>query len=135
MHTGDSLAARFPDRFGKSPGLQALVAAGKTAIYQWDEQGNASVDPEVAELWPQGDSPSTADQVAMRVKEAMADEARRMIDEGIVREASDIDLSMMFGAGLPAPYGGILPMLDREGVSQKVTGARFLPPGVASAGN
>ena len=64
-----------------------------------------------------------------------ADEARRMIDEGVVQEASDIDLSMMFGAGLPSPYGGILPMLDREGVSQKVTGERFLPPGVASAGN
>jgi 3-hydroxyacyl-CoA dehydrogenase/enoyl-CoA hydratase/carnithine racemase len=135
MHTGDSLAARFPDRFGQSPGLQALVAAGKTAIYQWDEQGNASVDPEVLELWPQGDSPSTAEQVATRVKEAIADEARRMIDEGVVKAAEDIDLSMMFGAGLPMPYGGILPMLDREGISQKVTGRRFLPPGVASAGN
>ncbi len=135
MHTGDSLAARFPDRFGRSPGLQALVDAGKTAIYQWDEQGNATVDPEVAALWPQGDSPSTADEVAMRVKEAIADEARRMIDEGVVKAPEDIDLSMMFGAGLPMPYGGILPMLDREGVSQKVTGQRFLPPGVASAGN
>ena len=135
MHTGDSLAARFPDRFGRSPGLQALVDAGKTAIYQWDDQGNASVDPEVLQLWPQGESPSTADEVALRVKEAMADEARRMIDEGVVKAAEDIDLSMMFGAGLPMPYGGILPMLDREGVSQKVTGQRFLPPGVASAGN
>ena len=135
MHTGDSLAARFPDRFGKSPGLAALVEAGKTQIYQWDSQGNASVDPEVLALWPQGDSPSTADQVAQRVKEAMADEARRMIDEGVVKSPMDIDLSMMFGAGLPPPYGGVLPMLDREGVSKKVTGTRFHPPGVASAGN
>jgi 3-hydroxyacyl-CoA dehydrogenase/enoyl-CoA hydratase/carnithine racemase len=135
MHTGESLEERFPDRFSVSPGHRALAEAGKTQIYQWDEQGNASVDPEVLELWPQGDSPSTAEQVAQRVKEAMADEARRMIDEGVVQEPSDIDLAMMFGAGLPAPYGGVLPMLDREGVSQKVTGQRFLPPGVASAGN
>jgi 3-hydroxyacyl-CoA dehydrogenase/enoyl-CoA hydratase/carnithine racemase len=135
MHTGDSLAARFPDRFGKSPGLAALVEAGKTQIYQWDEQGNASVDPEVLALWPQGDSPSTADEVAMRIKKAIADESRRMIDEGVVKSPKDIDLAMMFGAGLAPPNGGILPLLDREGISREVTGQRFHPPGVASVGN
>jgi hypothetical protein len=108
------------------------VEAGKTAIYQWDEQGNQSVDPEVAALWPQGDSPSTADEVAQRVKEALADEARRMLDEGVAQAPQDIDLALIGGAGLPLPNGGLLPMLDREGISEQVTGQRFLPLGVAS---
>jgi hypothetical protein len=30
---------------------------------------------------------------------------------------------------------GLLPVLDREGISKAVTGQRFLPPGLASAGN
>jgi 3-hydroxyacyl-CoA dehydrogenase/enoyl-CoA hydratase/carnithine racemase len=132
LHTAESLAAAFPDRFGTSPGLEKLVEAGKTAIYQWDEQGNQSVDPEVAALWPQGDSPSTADEVAQRVKEALADEARRMLDEGVAQAPQDIDLALIGGAGLPLPNGGLLPMLDREGISEQVTGQRFLPLGVAS---
>ena len=132
LHTAQSLIEAFPDRFTASPGFAALVAAGKPAIYQWDEAGNATVDPEVAALWPQGDSPSTAEQVATRIKEAMADESRHMLDEGVVQAPQDIDLAMIGGAGLPLPHGGLLPMLDREGISERVTGRRFLPPGVAS---
>jgi 3-hydroxyacyl-CoA dehydrogenase/enoyl-CoA hydratase/carnithine racemase len=132
LHTAESLIEAFPDRFTASPGFAALVAAGKPAIYQWDDAGNPSVDPEVAALWPQGDSPSTADEVATRIKQAMADESRHMLDEGVVQAPQDIDLAMIGGAGLPLPYGGLLPLLDREGISQRVTGQRFLPPGVAS---
>jgi 3-hydroxyacyl-CoA dehydrogenase/enoyl-CoA hydratase/carnithine racemase len=132
LHTAESLIEAFPERFKASPGFQAMVAAGKPAIYLWDEQGNASVDPEVAALWPQGDAPSTADEVARRILEAMADEARHMIDDGVVQAPQDIDLAMIGGAGLPLPNGGLLPLLDREGISEHVTGQRFLPLGVAS---
>jgi 3-hydroxyacyl-CoA dehydrogenase len=62
----------------------------------------------------------------------MADEARHMIDEGVVQAPQDIDLAMIGGAGLPLPNGGLLPLLDREGISERVTGKRFLPRGVAS---
>jgi hypothetical protein len=62
----------------------------------------------------------------------MADESRHMLDEGVVQAPQDIDLAMIGGAGLPLPHGGLLPLLDREGISQRVTGQRFLPPGVAS---
>jgi hypothetical protein len=41
---------------------------------------------------------------------------------------------MLLGAGWPFHLGGITPYLDRTGVSEKVTGQRFLPPGVASVG-
>jgi hypothetical protein len=39
---------------------------------------------------------------------------------------------MLLGAGWPFHLGGITPYLDREGVSERVTGTRFLEPGVAS---
>jgi hypothetical protein len=55
-----------------------------------------------------------------------------MLDEGVVAEAQDIDLCMLLGAGWPFHLGGITPYLDRTGVSEKVTGQRFLAPGVAS---
>lgn len=134
LHTAESLIRSFPDRFSTSPGFEALVAAGKPGVYVWDQQGNQSVDPEVAELWKQGDSPSTADQVARRIREALAAEARLMVDEGVVKAPEDIDLAMIGGAGF-AVNSGLLPVLDREGISKAVTGQRFLPPGLASAGN
>ena len=39
----------------------------------------------------------------------------------------DIDLAMITGAGFQFWNGGIIPLLDREGISQKVVGHRFLP--------
>ena len=134
QHVAESLHTAFPDRFSVSPALEGLVKAGNTAIYTWDDQGNASVDPEVLEIWQRGDSPSTADGVARRMQEAMADEARRMIDEGVVQAPEDIDLAVIGGIGF-TPNGGLLPTLDRLGISKAVTGQRFLPPGVASVGS
>jgi hypothetical protein len=55
-----------------------------------------------------------------------------MLDEGVVAEPQDIDLCLIIGAGWPLHLGGITPYLDREGISEKVTGGRVLPRGVAS---
>jgi 3-hydroxyacyl-CoA dehydrogenase len=66
------------------------------------------------------------------VLEALADETNRMLEEGVVSEVQDIDLGMITGAGWPFWLGGLSPYLDREGVSEKVNGKRFLPVGVAS---
>jgi hypothetical protein len=79
-----------------------------------------------------GDAPLTADEVRGQALGALAQEARLMLDEGVVAEAQDIDLCLLLGAGWPFHLGGITPYLDRVGVSDKVTGRRFLEPGVAS---
>ncbi|CAB4947516.1 unannotated protein [freshwater metagenome] len=50
----------------------------------------------------------------------------------MVAEAADIDLCMLLGAGWPFHLGGVTPYLDRTGTSERVTGQRFLPRGVAS---
>jgi 3-hydroxyacyl-CoA dehydrogenase/enoyl-CoA hydratase/carnithine racemase len=131
LHVAETLHEAFPDRFGVSENLGRLVAAGKTGIFTWDS-GTQEVDPEVAALFQQGDSPLTEEQVRDRALEAIAQEIRIMLDEGVVAEAQDIDLCMILGAGWPFHLGGITPYLDRTGVSERVTGRRFLAPGVAS---
>jgi hypothetical protein len=55
-----------------------------------------------------------------------------MLDEGVVSSPAEIDLCMLMGAGWPMHLGGILPYLDREGISESVTGKRFHEKGVAS---
>jgi 3-hydroxyacyl-CoA dehydrogenase len=132
LHVSETLHEALPDRFVVSENLKRLVAAGKTGVYLWDEKGRPSVDPEVAALFVQGDQPLTAEQVRDRALEALAEEIRLMLDEGVVADVRDIDLCMLLGAGWPFHLGGITPYLDRTGVSERVTGARFLPPGVAS---
>ena len=67
-----------------------------------------------------------------RAVNALAEEIRLMLDEGVVQAVQDIDLCMLLGAGWPFWLGGISAYLDRAGVSEKVTGGRFLPRGVAS---
>ena len=46
--------------------------------------------------------------------------------------AMDLDLCLILGAGWPFHNGGIVPLLDREGYTEKLLGRRLLPPGAAS---
>jgi 3-hydroxyacyl-CoA dehydrogenase len=66
------------------------------------------------------------------VLSALAEEARLMLDEGVVLQAQDIDLAMITGAGFSFFNGGLTPLLDRTGVAERVTGRRFLDRGLAS---
>ncbi len=121
LHVGETLAAAYPDRFKVSPKLRALVETGKTAVYRPD----STVDEPVAALLAGGDRPSTAGEVRERALEALAEEIRLMLDEGVVAAPEDIDLCMILGAGWPFHLGGITPYLDRTGITEKVTGTRF----------
>jgi 3-hydroxyacyl-CoA dehydrogenase/enoyl-CoA hydratase/carnithine racemase len=121
LHVGETLHAAYPDRFAVSPKLRALVEAGKTAVYGPD----FSVDESVAAILAGGDRPSTAEQVRGRALEALAEEIRLMLDEGVVADPEDIDLCMILGAGWPFHLGGITPYLDRTGITEKVTGTPF----------
>ncbi|MFY9929749.1 MAG: 3-hydroxyacyl-CoA dehydrogenase NAD-binding domain-containing protein [Streptosporangiaceae bacterium] len=121
LHVAETLHAAYPDRFAVSPKLRALVEAGKTAVYAPD----FAVDPAVAAILAGGDHPSTAGHVRERALEALADEIRVMLNEGVVAAPEDVDLCMILGAGWPFHLGGITPYLDRSGIAEKVTGTRF----------
>lgn len=132
FHVSETMHEAFPDRFYVSDNMRRLVEAGKTSIYTWDDQGTPSVDPEILALYSMGNTPLTAEEVRQRAVDALADEVRRMLDEGVVTEPQDIDLCMLLGAGWPFALGGLTPYLDRSGASERATGARFLPAGLAS---
>jgi 3-hydroxyacyl-CoA dehydrogenase len=132
LHVGKSLHEAFGDRFPVSPNLAALVAAGKPGIYEWTAEGEPYVADETAALFTVGDSPSSPEQVRARALDALAEEIGLMLAEGVVAAPMDVDLCLLLGAGWPFHLGGITPYLDREGVSERVLGRRFLPSGVAS---
>jgi 3-hydroxyacyl-CoA dehydrogenase/enoyl-CoA hydratase/carnithine racemase len=123
LHNNETLHGAFPDRFYVSPNLQAMVAARKSSVYLPD----FTVDPEVAEIFapPADGTALSASDVRARTLEALADEARRMLDEGVVAAPEDLDLAMITGAGFSFWNGGLTQLLDREGISEKVTGTRF----------
>ena len=69
------------------------------------------------------DAPRTVDELHTAVLEALADESRHILEEGVVAEAADIDTCLILGAGFPFWLGGITKHLDQTGVSQRVVGS------------
>ena len=130
-HVAETLHAAFPDRFRVSANLARVVAAGKRHLYVQDS-GKQELDPEVAALFEVGDQVHTEEQVRERALNAIAEEIGLMLEEGVVAEPQDIDLCLLTGAGWPFHLGGIIPYLDRAGISERVLGRRLLPQGVAS---
>ncbi|WP_338538208.1 3-hydroxyacyl-CoA dehydrogenase NAD-binding domain-containing protein [Janibacter terrae] len=124
LHNSQTLHRELGERFYVSPNLRAIVEAGKRG---YDDDG-------VAELLTVPASPVelTSQQVRERVLGVLAEEVRTMLDDGVAQAPMDIDLAMITGAGFQFWNGGLTPLLDREGISEQVTGQRFLPRGAAS---
>jgi 3-hydroxyacyl-CoA dehydrogenase/enoyl-CoA hydratase/carnithine racemase len=131
-HVAETMHAAYPDRFGVSENLARIVEAGRPGVYSWDDQGRPYIDDETRALIRQGDAPQDAESLRARALDALAEEIRIMLDEGVVGAVQDVDLCLLLGAGWPFHLGGITPYLDRTGTSERLTGQRFLPRGVAS---
>jgi 3-hydroxyacyl-CoA dehydrogenase/enoyl-CoA hydratase/carnithine racemase len=97
-HTLETMHAAFPDRFPLSPTLRNY-ADGKDEI--------VVVEPR----------PKTIDEITDAVLDAMADEIERLLDEGVVAEAADVDTCLLLGAGFPFFLGGITPHLRQRHAS------------------
>ncbi len=131
LHVSETLNANLGPRYRVSPTIKRLVEKNVRTIYIKDDKGNKIPNPDAITLMEKGSNPSTAEQVRDRALKALAEEARMMLDEGVVSSPQEIDLSMLLGAGWPLMLGGILPYLDRAGYANP----RFLEPGVASVPN
>jgi len=132
LHVAKTLHENLGPRYRISPTMEAMVKEGVKTFYIKSDDGSVVANPAAVALIHKGDSPSTAEQVSLRALKALAEEARMMLDEGVVATPAEIDLCMLMGAGWPMHLGGILPYLDREGISDSVCGSRFHPAGVAS---
>ncbi|MFL6139988.1 MAG: 3-hydroxyacyl-CoA dehydrogenase NAD-binding domain-containing protein [Frankiaceae bacterium] len=127
-HVMRTLHDALPDRFYVSDNLGRVVESGVTSFFGPD----GALDPRVRGLYRQGPVTVSGEEILRRAVEAMADEIARLLDEGVVAEPADVDLALITGGGYPFHLGGITPYLDRTGVSERVTGRRFAPPGVAT---
>jgi 3-hydroxyacyl-CoA dehydrogenase/enoyl-CoA hydratase/carnithine racemase len=101
-HVLETMHDAYPDRFPLSPVLAALAAG--------EEPPAAS-----------GTGPG-ADAIREAALEAMADEIARLLEEGVVGSAADVDTCLLLGAGFPFFLGGITKHLDETGVSGRVLG-------------
>ncbi len=101
-HVRHTLHTAWPDRYPLSATLESLAEGGEPVVVEH--------------------APRTVDEIHEAVLEALADEARHILDDGVVAEAADIDTCLLLGAGFPFWLGGITKHLDQTGVSQRVVG-------------
>jgi len=132
LHVSETLNKNLGPRYKVSPTMQRFVKEGVKTFYVKDANGVNTVNPAALAALEKGNKPSTAEQVRKRALEALATEAKMMLNEGVVATPQEIDICMLLGSGWPMHLGGILPYLDREGISEAVCGVRFHPKGVAS---
>jgi 3-hydroxyacyl-CoA dehydrogenase/enoyl-CoA hydratase/carnithine racemase len=102
-HVLETMHEAYPDRFPLSPTLRNY-AEGRDEIVLTDEQ------------------PRAVEEITASVLEALADEIRCLLEEGVVAEAADVDTCLLLGAGFPFFLGGITKHLDQTGVSERVVG-------------
>jgi 3-hydroxyacyl-CoA dehydrogenase/enoyl-CoA hydratase/carnithine racemase len=113
-HVLERMHEAFPDRFPLSPALSAFAAGDEPAVLE--------------------DAPRTREQVVEDVLKAVADEIHRLLEEGVVAEAADVDTGLLLGAGWPFFLGGITKHLDQVGLSERLYGRTFADmSGLASA--
>jgi 3-hydroxyacyl-CoA dehydrogenase/enoyl-CoA hydratase/carnithine racemase len=102
-HVRRTLHEAWPDRYPISKTLESLAEGGD--------------DPVVVEH-----APRSVDDLHTAVLEALADECRHILEDGVVAEAADIDTCLLLGAGFPFWLGGITKHLDQTGVSERIVG-------------
>jgi 3-hydroxyacyl-CoA dehydrogenase/enoyl-CoA hydratase/carnithine racemase len=102
-HVLGTLHDAYPDRFPLSQTL-ANYAEGN------DEVAVVEHDPR------------SQDEVLEAALEALADEIRHLLEEGVVAEAKDVDTALLLGAGWPFWLGGITMYLDQAGISERMFG-------------
>ena len=132
LHVAQTLHKNLGPRYRISPTMQRLVKENVKSFYIKADDGTVIANPAAVALIEKGTTPSTGEQVRLRALNALAEEARMMLDEGVVSTPAEIDICMLLGSGWPMILGGILPYLDREGISEAVCGKRFHEKGVAS---
>lgn len=146
-HAGDSLAEAFGERMAPSASLVALGESGRLGrkggkgFYLYENGKEKGVDGTVYADMGQSarrvspDPARTCDRIVL----AMVNEAARILEDGIVASAADVDLGMVMGTGFPPFRGGLLRYADDRGLDEVLqvvegfageVGGRFQPSGL-----
>ena len=105
-HVLHTLHDAYPDRFPLSPTLDNFAAGSEEIVLR-------------------GQARRSVEEITEAALEAVADEIRHLLDEGVVAEAADVDTCLILGAGYPFFLGGITKHLDQQGIPQRLFGAPF----------
>ena len=103
-------------RFGRKSGAGFYVYPAGTGR---DDPGQP--DPGARNLvsnWVRTPRPHSPEAIVHRLLLPTVLEATRILEEKRVRDAGEIDLTMIFGLGFPAARGGLLYWADTLGASQ-----------------
>lgn len=144
-HAGASLAAALGERMTPAPALAALAESGRLGrkgglgFYRYQAGRAKGFDSGVYRAVGRdglGRKAPDPEEVRERLVLAMVNEAARVLEEGIVATAADVDLGMVMGTGFPPFRGGLLKYADDRGLANVVQavkalgdrfGARFEP--------
>lgn len=118
FQAGLVLSEIFGDRLAGTPLLVQMVKAAQlgrksgAGFFIYPEK---TVNPIAARLiaqWKGTNECGSPSPIAVRLMSAMGREARRIIEEGKVRDPQDIELGVVHGLGFPAVQGGLFPWID-----------------------
>ena len=102
-HVLHTLHDAFPDRFPLSPTLENFAKGEMETVLT-------------------GEARKSEAELFEAIVEALADEARHLLDDGVVASAGEIDACLILGAGFPFFHGGLTKYLDQTGVSLRISG-------------
>jgi 3-hydroxyacyl-CoA dehydrogenase / enoyl-CoA hydratase / 3-hydroxybutyryl-CoA epimerase len=115
---GDRLPV--PAWLDKVPQSGRLGTKNGKGFYLYEDKERKGPDPSVYTLLglhPSVESPDPG-AIADRMVLPMVNEAARCLEEEVVKSASDLDLSLIFGTGFPPFRGGLCRWADQEGLGQ-----------------
>jgi len=146
-HAGRSMYAALGERLTPAPALLALGGTGRLGrkgglgFYRYERGKEKGVDPEVYDALgsavpAQRGGRVDAEAIRRRLVVQMINEAARVLADGIVASAAELDLAMIMGTGFPPFRGGLLRfadtlhargVLDRIQQLHRTHGDRFAP--------
>jgi 3-hydroxyacyl-CoA dehydrogenase len=95
-HMLETMHDAWPDRFPLSPTLANLAEGNEEIVVVAEHR-------------------RSIEEITDAVLDAVADEIRQLLDEGVVSEPADVDTCLLLGAGWPFWLGGITPYLRQRG--------------------
>jgi 3-hydroxyacyl-CoA dehydrogenase/enoyl-CoA hydratase/3-hydroxybutyryl-CoA epimerase len=114
------MAHYFPGRFVRTTATAKLLAAGlqgrkngaSRGFYRYDGDGETGNGEEARRIAGVAQGTDRAGDTAARLSDdlmaVMIAEARRCLDEAVVKSPDDIDFALLSGAGFPAWRGGLM---------------------------
>ncbi len=150
-HAGEVLYKAFGDRVAPAEPLIRLGETGrlgkkgKEGFYRYGSgsgkrKGKEQVDETIYPLLnlptPSGSGPHSEKEIRARLVLSMINEASRILEEGLVGSAGEVDLAMIMGTGFPPFRGGLLrfadevhptTLLERLNELTRSVGPRFTP--------